>query len=286
MQSGCADINKRLYIYLIISWTFDQPRKAADATRYGHCSVPPSPPSRRLCRHNGGTQQEERTQGSVFAALRIPFIICMCEKLQNCCYFFFSPTPLPPTPVHLPSHNYEYGKKCQDVFGEGAVDFREDADYFPEVHRVMIVFVRCVLSTCQGRDRRWGVPLPALRVRRAIHIDATSTIIAARVSHWLLHWLLATLESLQLGLIKDLQRRLDKSCRLFGCLALSWLVVKDAPQGSGCALKAMPRTFQTETWARRPCFLHKQVALIESLRHFQWLAIPDLGCVAAHSSPA
>lgn len=127
----------------------------------------------------GGSRRKER-RGVFFAAPRIPFIICMCEKLQNCCYFFFSPTP--PRPPPLLSHNYEYGKKCQDVFGEGAVDFREDADYFPEVRRVMIVFVRCVLSTCQGRDRRWGVPLPALRMTPAIHIEATNTIIAARVS--------------------------------------------------------------------------------------------------------
>lgn len=275
MQSGCADINKRLYVYLIISWTFDQPRKAADAAWYGRCSVPPS---RRLCRHNGGRQQEERTQGSIFfCCTPHPFHHLHVWKASELLLFLFFTNPPP-----LPSHNYEYGKKCQDVFGEGAVD----ADYFPEVHRVMIVFVRCVLSTCQGRDRRWGVPLPALRMTPAIHIQATNTIIAARVSRWLLRWLLATLESLRLGLIRDLQRRLDKACRLFGCPALSWLVVKDAPEGSGWALEATPRTFQTETWARRPCFLHKQVALIESFRHFQWLAIPDLGCVAAHSSPA
>lgn len=34
----------------------------------------------------------------------------------------------------------------------GAVDIREAADYFLEVHRVMIVFA-CVLCICQGQDR-------------------------------------------------------------------------------------------------------------------------------------
>lgn len=128
----------------------------------------------------GGSRRKERRGVFLLHSASLSSSACV-KSFRTAVISFFHQPPL--TPLHLPSHNYEYGKKCQDVFGEGAVDFREDADYFPEVHRVMIVFVRCVLSTCQGRDRRWGVPLPALRVRRAIHIDATSTIIAARVSH-------------------------------------------------------------------------------------------------------
>lgn len=96
-------------------------------------------------------------RGVSFAAPCIPFIICMCEKLHNRCYLFFSLAPPSPS-----SCNYEYGKKCQDVFGEEAVDFREDTDYFPEIHRIMIVFVCAVLSACKGRDRCWAVLPPVV----------------------------------------------------------------------------------------------------------------------------
>lgn len=77
----------------------------------------------------------------------VPFILCMCEKLQKCCFFlffFFSPST-------FSSCNNEYAKKCQDVLGE-AVDIREDTDYFLEVHCLMIVGV-CMFCICQGQDR-------------------------------------------------------------------------------------------------------------------------------------
>lgn len=95
------------------------------------------------------SEKGKNTEEGFSAALCAPFIICMCEELQNCCYSFFPPSAFPP-------RNYEYGKKCQDVLGEGgAVDIREVADFFLEVHRVMIVFA-CVLCICQGQDR-WSV---------------------------------------------------------------------------------------------------------------------------------
>lgn len=77
-------------------------------------------------------EKEKSTLESVFAALCVPFILCMCEKLQMCCFFF---------PSAFSSCNYEYGKKCQYVLGD-AVDIREVAGYFLEVHCLMIVVVR------------------------------------------------------------------------------------------------------------------------------------------------
>ena len=58
----------------------------------------------------------------------------MCEKLLKCCFFPSASSSL---------CKYEYGKKCQDVFGE-AVDIREVMDYFLEVCCLMIACV-CVL---------------------------------------------------------------------------------------------------------------------------------------------
>lgn len=135
-----------------------------------------------LWQHNGGSQKkgmEGSTHKSVFCCSRIPFIIRMCEKLQNCCYLFFFMRKPPHSQLPYSRHvimNME--RSVRMFFGEGAVDFR-DADYVPEVHRIMFVFELVVPSACQRRDRCRCVLFSTVGMRRAIHINATNTVIHA-----------------------------------------------------------------------------------------------------------
>lgn len=49
---------------------------------------------------------------------------------------------------------YEYGKKCQDVLGGGrAVDIREVADYFLEVHCLMNVCMCVCVCFAYAKDK-------------------------------------------------------------------------------------------------------------------------------------
>lgn len=106
----------------------------------------------------GGSRRKER-RGVFFLLRPASLSSSACVKSFRTAVISFFHQP-PPNPPPLPSHNYEYGKKCQDVFGEGAVDFREDADYFPEVHRVMIVFVRCCSQHMPGTRQAMGRSSP------------------------------------------------------------------------------------------------------------------------------
>lgn len=113
MQSGCGDIKKEA-VFIFDHLTDLWPAVESDCgTRYQQLLSAASWLSRCPWERNGGSQREGKNIEEGFsAALCAPFIICMCEELQNCCYCFFFPSAFPP-------RNYEYGKKCQDVLESG-----------------------------------------------------------------------------------------------------------------------------------------------------------------------
>lgn len=123
MQRGCADINKKLYVYLIVPRTFDQPPHMA-IVQCDRAAV--------------SDDIMEKPAAGKARGRRGAFLLLHPASLSSsaCVRSFRTAVIHFPQHLHpLPSPHYEYGKKCQDVFTEGVVDFRGDTDRFPEAHR-------------------------------------------------------------------------------------------------------------------------------------------------------